>query len=626
MRGAAAISTPGFYSFNFDIDDILDDSYRSRDRKRRKVTPDVRGNLDMLPRPPAAASIAISDDDSDLSATRYTSAARRRPRASSALIRGENETAASTSAQKTRQPSSSSIDVLDLDLADLLKASREPLKAKSWKNAAQIRSVDGSSSPDGGFWSKHDLGCPEVASTAFERTRDEPDFDKVARPSRKVLRRSFSFESDSARRHDVTELAVGAEVATARYSTTEAKKAERERLKEEKRLEKERKAQEKQKATEIAGVNRSRVDKKESAKEMSLFLSSHARNTTLRDHVEAVMKELEVEFRVLQDEVDLSGDEAAVGNCFIWRRKVDRVYDKHTDQYNPVSSSRIEQEKHIMIHITGREFALLASRQLETTSCGSDDAMKANADIFLRKIRRKHESCKPILLIEGLKSFINKNNNARSREFVAAARALAPTAPELTITDAAPSSSSLPKARRAKASTDHDLVFFTQRHADVLLLHMQISHPGLLIHQTASARDSAHQIQLFTTNLSLRPAKLNSQSYTDAHAGFCMEAGQIKTADTRHEVFVLMLQQLPRITESMAWGIVQAGYGGVRELVTGFREIERAQGRHQAKLMLQDVKKAVNKSGDVSNRKLGARVSGRLWRAFNEANEWVADV
>ena len=575
LRGAPRSSSPTIRSFNFDIDDVFVDLDGSRDSKRRKIALDTKDDVDLLLR---------------------------------------------------QQQSSPSIDVLDLDLDDLLKGTGKPFKVRSQNRAAQLRSIGGSSSPDGGFWSKLDPDCPKVTSPAFSSTRVVSRCDKVAALPSKALQRPFSFESDSERRNDVAQTAVGSEVGTARHSTTEAMKAGKELLKEQKRLEKERKAEEKQKANEIAGVNRSRVDKKDSAKEMSLFLSSHAPNTTLRDHVEAVMGELEVDFRLLDDEIDLSAEEAEVGSLFMWRRKVDRVYDKHTDQYNPITQIRIEQETHMMIHMTGREFVLLASRYLETTSPISDEAMKANVDIYLHKIRRRHAGCKLILLIEGLKSFLNKNNNARSREFVAAARALAPSAPDSSNPDAASSSSSRPKARRTKPSTAQDLAFFAQSHADVVLLHMQIAHPDLLIHQTLSARDSAHQIQLFTSTLSIRPAKLNQQFYTDAHAGFCMESGQIKTADTRNEIFVLMLQQLPRITESMAWGIVQAGYGGVRELMTGFRETERAHGRQQAKLMLQEVKKAVNKSGDVSNRNLGPRVSARLWRAFNEANQWVADV
>jgi crossover junction endonuclease EME1 len=249
--------------------------------------------------------------------------------------------------------------------------------------------------------------------------------------------------------------------------------------------------------------------------------------------------------------------------------------------------------------------------------------MKANLDGHVRATQSQHKGCQPIYLIEGLGAFLRKNKNAKNREYVAAARAVN-AHPDSD--DDLPSSTQRQRTRKSKSTSAPDLSFFTQDIVDALFLHLQLTHPTLLIHHTPTPAQSAHWIRLFTESLSLRPAKLQQYRLNDMHAGFCMESGQVRTGDNREDIFVRMLQELPRVTASMAWGIHEAGYPGVRELITGFKRTEEREGKAEAKLMLEDVKKAVNRDGGVSERRLGPVVSRRIYKLFLGTNPGVTDV
>lgn len=86
-----------------------------------------------------------------------------------------------------------------------------------------------------------------------------------------------------------------------------------------------------------------------------------------------------------------------------------------------------------------------------------------------------------------------------------------------------------------------------------------------------------------------------------------MDSGQVKTGENALDTYIRMLQEVQRVTPSMAYGIA-GKYETVKSLVESFRR--------NGPLMLEDVKKSANKDGALSDRRLGPQVSKRLYKVF----------
>jgi len=403
-----------------------------------------------------------------------------------------------------------------------------------------------------------------------------------------------------------------AKIAAARATKDAEKEAEKER----KRAEKERRALEKQKAVEIAEVNRSKTNKKNSTPEMLLDMSSFLEGTSVGDQVEAFMKELDIETTFFDGGVTLGSDglpEEPPGNIIKWRRRITACYNERIEIWEPSPRPRVEEEKHILVYLKAVEFAAIAagatSPNHRATAPATEAAMKSNFDKHVAFLRSRHASCTVIYLIEGLANWLKRNENAKNRAYTAAVRSTA-----LGVDDQPrelpPSSAQPPKGRKRKkpAAPSTDLSYITGAMADALQLHLQLAHQPLLIHHTTSVHTTAAQISTFTQHLSTRPYRLATLSHNLKSASFCMDSGQVRTGENTEETYVKMLQEIQRVTPSMAYGIRNAGYESVRELVEGFRK----EGRE----MLQDVKKSANKDGAWSDRRLGPQVSKRLHKVF----------
>ena len=128
-----------------------------------------------------------------------------------------------------------------------------------------------------------------------------------------------------------------------------------------------------------------------------------------------------------------------------------------------------------------------------------------------------------------------------------------------------------------------------------------------------------------SSDLSTRPYRGAQQLHNLNSASFCMDTGQVRTGSDARDTFLTMLQEINRVTPSMAHGIAAAGYDTVGRLVRGFKGGHEEHGREKGKLMLEDVKKAMNKDGGWSDRRLGPMVSKRLYRVFMGRDAAVMD-
>jgi crossover junction endonuclease EME1 len=419
--------------------------------------------------------------------------------------------------------------------------------------------------------------------------------------------------------------------ALERAAAKAAKDREREEEKERKRLAKAREAQEKQEAADIAQVNKSKTDKKVSVAEMIVRMSTSLEGTSVGNQVLEYMEHLEVETAFFEEQVDLSdGDQAAErhGNLVAWRRKAKARYNDDAGHWEPLAEVRIEEEAHIMVHLTAADFAGLvapdapSNRQESTTS---QKAMTENIDRHVSRLRKRYRDCKPIYLIEGLEAFLRKNKTIKNRAYAAAVLSQLPSGGGGGGSSALPDSSQArppPKKQKKKKSsktnnppTAPDYSFIDTELAESLLLHLQLRH-AVLIHHTATPSDTAFWIRTFTEHISTIPYRRERMSLNDAGAAFCMDVGQVKTGDDARDTYVKMLQEVQRVTPAMAYGIANC-YPNVRALVKAFRD--------EGRLVLEDVRKGANRDGAVTESRLGPAVSKRLYKVFMGKNEWCTD-
>ncbi|EXJ84868.1 hypothetical protein A1O3_05543 [Capronia epimyces CBS 606.96] len=447
---------------------------------------------------------------------------------------------------------------------------------------------------------------PKVLEHASKRPSVSNIPDQIEFSSSPVNVRS----SRSSKLSDDQKASKAAERAAARADKEAAKQAEKDR----KRLDRERRAQEKQRAADLAEANKSKTSKKDATPEMILDMSSFLKGTSVGTQVETYMENVRVEVNYIDEEVNLTdtaADQDFYGNVITWRRKVTSSYNNEEGQWEPASQSRVVKEKHVLIYLPAVEFAAIIGGPTPTTPAArppTETEMKSQLDAHVASIRHRFQDSIPIYLIEGLYGWIKKNANAKNRTYTAAVRA------QLVDSDTGSSSgvqasSAQPKSRkRKKPSTDRlDLSFITSDVAEDLLLYLQLAHQPILIHHTVSPGTTASQISALTQHLSTRPYRLAQLDYNLKSASFCMDTGQVRTGDDAKDTFVKMLQEVQRVTPSMAYGILDQ-WPSVRKLVKGFE-------RH-GNLMLEDVRKSVNKDGAWSDRKLGPMISRRLFKVF----------
>lgn len=416
-----------------------------------------------------------------------------------------------------------------------------------------------------------------------------------------------AYTKNAAKVSDKEKAAKAEERAAAKASREAGKEAEKER----KKLERELRAQEKQKAADLAEANKSRTNKKEAVPEMIVDMASCLQGTSVGNQVEEYMKNLDVEVTFSETDVNLPGEtpeQMQYGNLVTWRRKVKSSYNDEEDRWEPLPTSRIVKEQHVLIHLPAVELAAMLSvpKSAEASESITEGDMKSNLDTHVASVRRRFGRCTPIYLIEGLNGWLKKNANAKNRTYTAAVRS--------QMADADPSEANNVRKtqarprKRKKPSTDTlDLSSVTPEVVEDVLLHLQIAHQPVLIHHTTSPATTASQISALTQHLATRPYRQVQLEFNLKSATFCMDTGQVRTGDDPRDTFVKMLQEVQRVTPSMAYGIVDK-FDSVRKLVQGFD-------RH-GNLLLEDVRKSVNKDGGWSDKRLGPMVSKRLFKVF----------
>ncbi|EPS32398.1 hypothetical protein POX_d05438 [Penicillium oxalicum] len=403
---------------------------------------------------------------------------------------------------------------------------------------------------------------------------DEPE------PPRPLLKKSgkLSAEEKEAR-------------AKARAEAKAQKDFERKLEKERKQKLKEEKAREKQLAADLADVNKLKTDKKNSTAEMILDMSISLKDTSVGNQSVEYMKRLNVEHHFFT---------GPIRNVVKWRRKMNAKYNDEVGHWEP-APFHIAEEKQLLCLVPAQEF-------VDMLVDSAAEAETESLEEHVLKLKSAYPGFTIIYLIEGLTSLMRKHGNARNRAYVA--EVLRQTVPETTVPEETTTSRRGRKPKRKPEDTppvDPDLV-------EDGLLELQVAH-SCLIHHTAAPPESAEWIKLFTEHIS---TNLYRWERSNAHdASFCMETGQVKTGDGKQDTFVKMLQEVNRVTASMAYGIA-AQYSCVTDLVQAMQM--RGPG------MLEDVKKSANRNGALSDARIGPAASRRLYKVFTGLDPSSTDI
>lgn len=338
----------------------------------------------------------------------------------------------------------------------------------------------------------------------------------------------------------------------AKAKEREAAKAQRDR---EKQLEKERKqktrdekAKDKQLAAEIADVNKLKVEKKNSTPEMIIDLSSSFKETNIGNQALEYMRALGVEHSFF---------DSSFQNLIKWRRKMKATYNKALGYWEPCEL-HIHEEEHVLCFLTAQEFVEMAASSVDPDTPDAPSDLEAH----ILRLKSAYPRCTVIYLIEGLTAWMRKSANARNRAYQAEFRRNLEEAQGSSTT-----TSTSTQSRRKKTTKSDAVPQIDDDTIEDALLNLQVTH-DCLIHQTAAPAETAEWIKVFTEHISTIPYR--RERMEDNDSAFCMESGQVKPGEDSFDSYIRMLQEVSRVTASMAYGVAHQ-HPTVVDLVRGMR-------------------------------------------------------
>ncbi|ORY60028.1 ERCC4 domain-containing protein [Pseudomassariella vexata] len=504
----------------------------------------------------------------------------------------------STNATSTKRPQKRQNDVLDLS-SDPFGTSSPPARKQSPKRKANWDPIS-SSMPEVSTTREHDSldvtperaskkRVPDVIDLDSDMSNSEDDFPELgAIRFSKIKSKSRSYsESPPHKRTKTAQTSPRKKrppkTAEEKQLEKEQKAAAREAEKEYKQREKEKakrqKALEKERAKALAEVNKLRTDKKVSTPEMIVDLPSTF-GAGISIQINQFLKDLDVQHESWNSPVD---------NVVKWRRKVTSKFNEDLGYWEPVPI-HIKPEKHVAVVIDAAGFVRLAL---------GEEGYDLEAHVL--KMKRHFHDNTLIYLIEGLTPWMRKNRNVRNRQFVSAVRG----------EDRAPASNQ-PRRRNAAAPQD----YIDEDRVEDALISLQVEHGVSIIHHTNISVETAQWIATFTQHISTIPYR-KARDASAASAGFCMDAGQVRNGEGAKETYICMLQEITRVTASVAHGIA-AEYETVQKLVRGFES--------KGPLALEGCKKTANKDGAFTDRVVGQAISRRLYKIFMGRDAESTDV
>ena len=455
-----------------------------------------------------------------------------------------------------------------------------------------------------------DVPRTKARPSASSKTTAELDNIVVSSPAKRTPKAKKTRDTDDPDRE------------AAKAHTKADKESQKALEKEQKQLEKERKAVQKQKAADLAEANKSKLNKKESVVEMIIEMPGELDSKSIGTIVGEKLKELGAAVEFQSEEVSLTDDVTRyedIGSIIQWKRKATSKYEEEHDHWVPLDRTVVRHENHILVHLTVDQFATIAigDPSSSTSAEVTHETMKRNLDGHVAHQRARRKDSKLVYLVQGMQAWLKKGQSAKNREHTAAVRALSGQNDEGASAATAPTASQSKRKRPKKSSLPQvDMSAITDEVVEDLLLHLQLNHQPIAVQHSTSAPNTALHIIAFTQQLSTRPYRLAQLHNNIKSASFCTDNGQVRSGDGPAATWINMLQEVQRVTVSMAYGI-SAEYPNVQALARGFKE--------DGRMMLENVRKSANKDGDWTDKRLGPQVSKRLYKVFTGRDPTATD-
>lgn len=275
--------------------------------------------------------------------------------------------------------------------------------------------------------------------------------------------------------------------AQEKEKTRAANKAEKERNRmeeqERKRILTENKAKEKEQAAALAEVNKSRMDKKATGREMIVDLPASIDGTIVHTQTRDFLKNLQIDATLYQ---------SPLPNVVKWRRKVKSRYSEEKGHWEPIEPMEIEDEKHALCIMSAMEFVTLASEKTEQGSL--------EIEVHVLNFKEKFEGYKPIYLIEGMATWMRRNKTSLNRAYQTAVLNQREVQKHGVL-----GGSQKPKPRskqKIHEYVDEDMI-------ENALLRLQVIN-DCLVHHTTTALETAEWLVIFTQHISTIPAKYSN--------------------------------------------------------------------------------------------------------------------
>ena len=260
-----------------------------------------------------------------------------------------------------------------------------------------------------------------------------------------------------------------------KIASKEQRAREKEEDQERKRILREEKAREKRIAADLAEVNKSKLDKKDSTPEMIVDLPASIDGQSVDTQIREFLKTLGVDATLYQ---------SPIPNVVKWRRKMKARWNAEYEHWEPMERMEIHEEKHVMCIMSAKEFIALAMVQ----TSGED------IDTHVMRLKRAYDDCIPIYIIEGLHIWMRKNKTAENRAYQDRVNSLSQSN-----TDGVPSASqqASKKKKPVPGFVDEDMI-------EDALLRLQIIN-GSLVHHTNTSVETAEWVANFTQHISTIP-------------------------------------------------------------------------------------------------------------------------
>lgn len=307
---------------------------------------------------------------------------------------------------------------------------------------------------------KIDKGKTRAKSSVDNRNSTPPEDEKgtQAKPVKASRKPKLTEEEKAAKAR---------EKEREKEARKEQKEKEKEEDKEKKRLEKEEKAKEKRIAADLAEVNKSKLDKKDSTPEMIVHLPASIAGQSVDTQIREFLRNLGIDATLYQ---------SPIPNVIRWRRKMKAKWNPELDLWEPLEYMQIENERHVMCILSAKEFVALAMVQYEDQ----------DVETHVARLKSAYENCIPIYLIEGLQIWMRKNRTAENRAYQA------------KVLSQAQANEAQTKRKKAPVEiVDEDMI-------EDALLRLQVMN-GCLVHHTMTSVETAEWVANFTQHISTIP-------------------------------------------------------------------------------------------------------------------------